>query len=154
MTRGWLATALMALAAMLAMTSAAWGEQLMMVRSTQSFPEAMSTLQTSITDHGYKVSRVQRVDIGLTGNGFKTDKYRIVFFGKPQEVRELTRRYPELIPYLPWPITIFAEGEQTLAVTANPADLRALDTTPELHAVLQRWHNDIRSILEDVRNAE
>lgn len=147
--RAWMASIGLLLAA-----ASVQAEQLIMVRSTQSFPEAMSVLQSAITAHGYKVSRVQRVDVGLTGNGFKTDKYRIVFFGKPEEVRNLTRRYPQLIPYLPWPITIFAEGEETLVVTANPADLRALDTTPELHAVLQRWHNDIRSILEDVRNAE
>ena len=139
--RAWMASIGLLLAA-----ASVQAEQLIMVRSTQSFPEAMSVLQSAITAHGYKVSRVQRVDVGLTGNGFKTDKYRIVFFGKPEEVRNLTRRYPQLIPYLPWPITIFAEGEETLVVTANPADLRALDTTPELHAVLQRWHNDIRSI--------
>ncbi len=139
---------------MLLMAATAQAEQLIMVRSTQSFPEAMSVLQSAITAHGYKVSRVQRVDVGLTGNGFKTDKYRIVFFGKPEEVRELTQRYPQLIPYLPWPVTIFAEGDDTLVVAADPTDLRALDTSPELHTVLQRWHNDIRSILEDVRNAE
>ncbi len=129
-------------------------DQLFMVRSTQPFPEAMAELQSSISAHGYKVSRVQRVDVGLTGSGFQTDKYRIVFFGKPEEVRDLTRRYPELIPYLPWPVTIFAEGEETLVVAANPSELRALDTNEEMHQLLQRWTSDIRSILEDVRNAE
>ncbi len=52
---------------------------LLMVRSQQGFPEAMLTLQTSIREHGYAISRVQRIDIGLTGMGYKTDKYRIVF---------------------------------------------------------------------------
>ena len=42
---------------------------LLMVRSQQSFPEAMLTLQTSIKDHGYQIVRVQRIDIGLTGMG-------------------------------------------------------------------------------------
>ena len=55
---------------------------LIMARSHEKFPEAMLTLQESIAAHGYTVSRVQRIDIGLTGMGYKTDKYRIVFAGK------------------------------------------------------------------------
>ena len=57
-------------------------DDLLMVRTQQTFPEAMLTLQTSVKDHGYEVTRVQRIDIGLTGMGYKTDKYRIVFVGK------------------------------------------------------------------------
>ena len=39
---------------------------LVMVRTALTFPEAMLALQESIRDHGYTVSRVQRVDIELT----------------------------------------------------------------------------------------
>jgi uncharacterized protein (DUF302 family) len=90
-----------------------------MVRSLQPFPEAMLTLQESIRDHGYTISRVQRVDIGLTGMGNKTDKYRIVFFGKVDEVRGLTGKAPQMIPYLPFKISIFAKGGQTILITSN-----------------------------------
>ena len=69
---------------------------LMMMRSSQPFPETMSELQAIIKSHGYVVSRVQRVDIGLTMMGYKTDKYRVVFFGKYDELQELTNKYPEL----------------------------------------------------------
>lgn len=137
-----------------AMSAASQADELFMVRSGQSFPEAMSTLQQAITDHGYTLARVQRVDIGLTGSGFQTDKYRIVFFGKPEEIRRLSRLYPQLIPYLPLQLTIFAEGEETLVVTANPVELRALASGPELEELFRRWSSDIRAILEDVRNAE
>lgn len=136
----------------LLLAGAAHAEQLFMARSQQAFPEAMLTLQSAITEHGYKVTRVQRVDIGLTGSGFKTDKYRVVFFGKPQEVRELTARYPQLIPYLPWPVTIFAEGDQTLVVTANPEALQALQTNAELRKVFRHWTDDLRAIMDEVRN--
>jgi hypothetical protein len=57
-------------------------EEIVMTRSVLAFPEAMLALQESIRAHGYTVSRVQRIDIGLTGMGYKTDKYRIVFAGK------------------------------------------------------------------------
>jgi len=139
---------------LLGVSAAVRADQLFMVRSVQAFPEAMTTLQGAVVAHGYKVARVQRVDIGLTGSGFETDKYRIVFFAKADEVRDLTERYPQLIPYLPWPITIFAEGEETLLVTSNPAELTALSSSPELQQVFARWSSDIRAILEDVRSAE
>jgi uncharacterized protein (DUF302 family) len=92
-----------------------------MVRS-QSFPEAMLTLQGAIELQGYTLSRVQRVDIGLTASGFATDMYRVVFLGKIEEVRELTEQYPELIPYLPLKIAVFAEGNETLLVTYDPVE--------------------------------
>ena len=72
-----------------------------MVRSQLSFPEAMSVLQETIQKHGQVVSRVQRVDIGLTTFGYQTDKYRIVFYGELDDIREVANQYPELMSYLP-----------------------------------------------------
>ncbi len=130
---------------------AAWADEMMMVRTGQSFPEAMLALQAAIADHGYTVSRVQRVDIGLTAAGFETDKYRVVFFGKPEEVRRMTARYPELIPYLPLKIVIFAEGEETLASTFDPTLFNDL-VAAEDRAVLKRWQADIFAILSGLRD--
>ena len=95
-------------------------EDLMMTRSVLAFPEAMLALQESIAAHGYTVSRVQRIDIGLTGMGYETDKYRVVFAGKIEEIRQFTDKAPQLTPYLPPKIAIFAEGEDTILVAANP----------------------------------
>ncbi|MDH5784062.1 MAG: DUF302 domain-containing protein, partial [Chromatiales bacterium] len=117
------------LTALLLITSPALyagNDQLLMMRSAQSFPETMLALQKSIGEYGYTVSRVQRVDIGLTSSGFATDKYRIVFFGKPEEVRHLTARYPQLIPYLPLKITLFAEQDETVLTTFDPTMLSVL----------------------------
>lgn len=129
-------------------------EQLLMARSTQAFPEAMLTLQNAIGAHGYTVSRVQRVDIGLTSSGFKTDKYRVVFFGKPEEIRSLSAAHPELIPYLPLKATIFAERDQAVVVTANPAEFSDFVRDPQVRRVLLRWRHDLRAILDEVRNAQ
>jgi len=138
----------------LSLSAPAAADELFMVRSSHAFPETMATLQEVITRHGYTVSRVQRVDIGLTDSGFTTDMYRLVFFAKPAELRDLSQRYPHLIPYLPWPITIFAEGEETLLVTANPAELHALAINAELKQLFQRWSVEFRAILEEVRKGE
>ena len=125
-----------------------------MARSVLPFPEAMLALQESIRDHGYTVSRVQRVDIGLTGMGYKTDKYRIVFAGKLDEIRYLTEKVPQLIPFLPPKISIFAEGEQTILVTSHPklyAEIAGDDVDP---VIFERWASDLQSIFHDVRVAE
>lgn len=135
------------------LTSLAHGaeERLLMMRSTQSFPETMLALQQTLGEYGYTLSRVQRVDIGLTGSGFQTDKYRIVFFGKPEEIRNLTSAHPELIPYLPLKMTLFAEQEETLLVALDPMALYDVMPTEEFRYRLQRWKNDILSIMDELR---
>lgn len=131
----------------------ALAEDMIMTRSVLAFPEAMLALQESIAAHGYTVSRVQRIDVGLTGMGYKTDKYRIVFAGKIAEIRELTDKAPQLTPYLPPKIAIFAEGEQTILVTINPklyADIAGDAIEP---VFFDRWESDLRSIFYDVNSA-
>jgi len=136
---------------LLLVTAGVRADDMMMVRSSLAFEEAMLALQHAIVEHGYTVSRVQRVDIGLTASGYQTDKYRIVFLGKLDEVRELTARYPQLIPYLPIKVTIFAEGEETLVATFDPSLFRELVPDSEARFLFMRWKNDLHSILEDVR---
>lgn len=131
----------------------ALAEDMIMTRSVLAFPEAMLALQASISAHGYTVSRVQRIDIGLTGMGYKTDKYRIVFAGKIHEIRELTNKAPQLTPYLPPKIAIFAEGEQTILVTINPKLYAAIAGEAIDPVFFDRWESDLRSIFYDVNTA-
>lgn len=142
------------LLAMLLFSGSALGEHLLMVRAGTGFPETMLNLQNSIKEHGYTISRVQRIDIGLTGYGYQTDKYRIVFFGKPQETRRLTEKYPRLIPYLPLKITIFAEQEETIVVTEDLTLLPELAPNREVMILFMRWKSDVLSIMDELREAE
>ncbi len=126
---------------------------LIMVRTSLDFPEAMLSLQTSVKEHGYKVARVQRIDIGLTGMGYKTDKYRVVFVGKTDEIKYLVNKYPQLIPYLPPKVSIFAEGSDTVLVTANPQLYsRMVDNQDRM--IFDHWESDIYSVFDDVMKAE
>lgn len=127
---------------------------IIMVRTSLDFPSAMSVLQNSIISHQYKLTRVQRVDIGLRNMGYKTDKYRLVFFGKQNEIKELVDKYPHMIAYLPLKIAIFAEGEDTLLVALNPEIYNTLSGAGEHRVIFSRWENDIRSILNEVSIAE
>lgn len=129
-------------------------DELLMIRSSQNFEDAMSTLQGAIAARGYKVTRVQRVDVGLEAKGYKTDRYRIVFYGKPEEIEALAAKHPKLIPYLPLAVAIFAEEGNTLLTTARPALLKQFYPERDLQPVFDRWEMDLVKIMDAVREAK
>ena len=128
--------------------------ELIMVRSDQAFSETMEILQGAIKKQGYTVSRIQQVDTGLTQSGYPTDKYRVVFFGKIDQIKALTKSHPEMIPYLPLKISIFAEANETLLVTSDPAVFMDLYPDPGLREMFRQWHEDLVSIMKNVQNAD
>ncbi len=128
--------------------------ELIMLRTDKAFPEAMSSLQAAIKSQGYVLSRVQQVDTGLTMSGYKTDKYRIVFFGKKDEFAKLTEFYPELIPYMPLKIVIYAEAGETLLVTSDPQVFIDLYPDKRLKETFRKWHDDIIMIMKNVQADE
>jgi uncharacterized protein (DUF302 family) len=129
-------------------------QQLFMIRSAQAFPETMSVLQDAIRKQGYTVSRVQHVDVGLTTMGFKTDLYRVVFFAKTDELHQLAEQHPELVPYLPLQIAIFAEADETILVASNPLILSAFYPDAGLGKIFKHWHDDLSNIFLAVQNAD
>lgn len=141
---------ILSLILMLSAVPAVTASELMMERVNRPFPETMNALQETIRASGYTVSRVQRVDVGLTSSGFKTAEYRIVFLGKPEEIRQLAARYPELIPYLPFQIVIFAEGEDTILLAMDPRQLGDHYRQPELAAHFERFAKDLQTIITQV----
>ena len=136
---------------LLAVSNPGQADDLFMARTRLNFPEAMLKLQDSIREQGYTVSRVQRVDIGLTKSGYATDMYRVVFFGKADLIKRLSNDYPQLIPYLPFKIAIFAEGDETLIITANPRQLTD-KIYPELDPVMKKTEQDLLEIFKLMRN--
>jgi len=110
-------------------------------------------LQETIRNHNYTISRVQRIDIGLTKSGFATDKYRVVFFGTDKEISLISKKYPHLIPYIPWKIAIFAEQQDTLLVTADPMQFSD-KKYPGADKYLSKWKKDIEKILNILRESD
>lgn len=134
-------------------TSTIQAEGLMMTRTKQTFPEAMLKLQYTIKNLGYKISRVQRIDIGLTKSGYTTDKYRIVFFGKKEEIDFISSKYPHLTPYIPWKIAIFAEQQDTLILTADPMQFSNKNHSGA-NKFLLAWKKDLEKIMTIFRSSE
>ncbi len=127
-------------------------DEMLMARINMDFPEAMLKLQGTLKHQGYTISRVQRIDIGLTKSGYKTDKYRVVFYGKPEEVKNISARYPQLIPYLPLKLALFAEANDTLLIAANPLML-APKADKELKSYLTHWAHDLQKLLTTMRSS-
>lgn len=141
-------------ALLLGLSATTSADQLLMIRSNLSFPEAMLALQNAITTRGYKVTRVQNVDQGLSKTGYQTDNYKVVFYGKPEEVAQLAAKHPELIPYLPFNVAIFAEQGGTILVTSHPGALADFFPNPELGAVFLRWESDLNAIFNEVHETK
>jgi uncharacterized protein (DUF302 family) len=141
------------LAVAIALAAPAAAGDLMMARVNRMFPEAMALLQSAISERGYTVTRLQQVNENLQRRDFKSDMYRVVYFGKLDEVRQVTARNPELIPFLPLSITIFAEGDQTILVASHPQMLRQFFPDPGLKPYFDRWEKDVVAIMDEVREA-
>jgi len=128
-------------------------DDLLMARVDKPFPEAMAILQSAISARGYKVTRLQQVNENLERRDYKSDMYRVVYFGKYEEVKRAAASHPELIPFLPLNITIFMEGEQTILVASHPRSLSRFFPDRSLRPLFERWERDIVSIMDEVREA-
>lgn len=128
----------------------ALAEDILLARSPNPFEVTIEVARKSLEAHGYTVSHIQRCDGGLKDFGYQTDPYRTLFIGKPDEVRKLTRRHPEIIPFLPLKLAIYAEDGETLAAIINPMILAPMFNKKELDIQFARWKSDFDSILEDI----
>ena len=129
-----------------------FADDLIMRRIPMTFPETMNSLQSAISDEGFKVSRVQRVDIGLTSSGYNTAEYRIVFFMREEVVHNIVKQHPELIAFLPLKITIFAEGNETILVTLNPMKLNEFFPELKMEKEFAEWSDKVIRILDRVQS--
>jgi superfamily II DNA helicase RecQ len=74
---------------------------LLMARSTEQAEVSMSVLQDALKSYDYTIAHVQKCDGGMEEFDYKTDYYRVVFFGKIEEVRPIIDKHPEMAAYLP-----------------------------------------------------
>lgn len=136
------------------LSAPAMAEGLLMARTDNQFPEAMTLLQSAISSHGYKITRLQQVNENLAKRHFKSDMYRVVYFGKYNEIHKITAKHPNLIPFLPLSITIFAEGDQAILVASHPRMLEEFFPDPSLKPIFERWEKDMVAIMDEVRKSK
>jgi len=127
-------------------------QNLLMVRTQLEAPEAMAVLKETVQEYGYTVAHVQRCDGGMSQFHYKTDYYRVLFFGKLAEARGILKHYPQMAPFIPLKIAVIAEKNETVLAAVDPRSLgRLYGHDPVLRVQFARWYNDLKSILEELR---
>ena len=144
-------TRILLLAASLLLAGGSGAESMIMGRVSMHAEIVIEYVKSSIEEHGYTVAHIQLCDGGMTDFGYESDLYRVVFFGKIDEVRMISRRHPELVSYLPLKIAVIAEKDETLLAVLNPEALAPFFPDEELQIQFGRWNSDLLSILKDVR---
>ncbi|NNJ90556.1 MAG: DUF302 domain-containing protein [Gammaproteobacteria bacterium] len=122
-----------------------------MIRTEQPFEIAMEKIQGLIEEYGYSIAHTQRCDGGLNDFDYETDYYRVIFFGKYEEVKALSNDHPEIIPFLPLKFLVFAENDETVIVSLNPDVLADYFDNTDIKNQLQRWQNDINEMFSEMR---
>jgi len=134
--------------------SNAQAEDIITIRVQSTFDDAMITIKEKLNEYGYTIAHIQKCDGGLSGKGYKTDLYKSIFFGKFDEMRMLTKKYPTLMPYLPMKLLVIKEEKSVVLVILNPSSLKNFFPNPELDLLFSRWESDFRAILDEISMSE
>ncbi|HEC07044.1 DUF302 domain-containing protein [Thiolapillus sp.] len=127
-------------------------QKLVMARSHAKAQHVMDVLKETLPEYGYSVAHVQRCDGGMAEFHYKSDFYRVVFFGKLEEVRRILADHPEMSPYLPLKIAVIAENDETVLAAMDPRALGAFfPDDKKLQLQFARWYNDIQAMLDEMR---
>jgi len=129
-------------------------ENMITLRINNSYDNVMISLKEKLAEYGYKVAHIQKCDGGMEGMGYKSDEYKVVFFGKLHEIRTLSKKYPQIIPYVPLKVAVIKENDSVVLVALNPTALKPYFKQEELHTQFERWSSDVRAIFDEIAEAE
>lgn len=115
------------------------------------FPEVMSYVHTLIKEQGYHIFRVQAVDVGLRERGYITQAYRVVFFGKKNEIELIRNEFPELVPYIPLNITLFENDRNVDVTSIEPMSLYNLYKLEKIKPLFERWDRDVSEVFANFK---
>lgn len=148
---------LMALWVVSLLTLTGWAhagqDDVLTVRVGKQFEETLDKASEVLEKHGFTVAHVQKCDGGLNTMGYETDHYRVIFFGRLDEVRELSKTHPQLIPLFPFKLAVYAEDDDSILSVINPGSLdEMLQADQELAEKLVQWEREFKAVLNDVRS--
>ncbi len=123
-------------------------DKILLAHTSHDFDTTLAMVKKQLAAKNYQIAHVQRCDNGLKKMGYEVNKYQVVFFGRIDEVRELTTKHAELAPFLPFKILIYVEGDKTAISIMNPEMLKPMVTDEALVAKLEQWKRDFVAVLE------
>ncbi len=124
---------------------------ILLIEINKNFAKTWDILEKEIIERKHTVAYKQRCDYALTERNYDTDKYRIIFFGKYSEIKELAKNYPKIIPYLPLKITAVAYGNKTLLTAKKPVELLEIVKDEKHKKIIQSWNKDLEAIITKVQ---
>ena len=127
--------------------------KILLVRTQHEFKSTLEIVKEVLKDNNFTVAHVQRCDGGLKGMGYHTDKYQIVFFGRKEEVAEISKSHIEFIPFLPLKLLIYAEGNESVISIINPEALGTMMKDKSLSTQLTRWKKEFMDILKQIQDS-
>ena len=138
--------------ALFASSAFAQHDNLLIERADAKFSYVWLAINKTLKAHNYRSAYLQRCDFALNERHYKSDKYRILFYGNYDEVKRLSKKYPKLVPFLPLKITVMEEGSHTLMIATPPITLLPLVDSNEDRMTIFRWQEDLKNILKQVRS--
>ena len=123
-------------------------DKILLAHTSHDFDTTLAMVKKQLAAKNYKIAHVQHCDNGLKKMGYEVNKYQVVFFGRIDEVRELTTKHAELAPFLPFKLLIYVEGDKTAISIMNPEILKPMVTDEALVAKFEQWKHDFVDILE------
>jgi uncharacterized protein (DUF302 family) len=123
----------------------------MQTRVSLPFEETKERLKTVIENNGYTFAHEQKCDKGLAKMGYESTLYRVLFFGKLDEMREISKKHEVLIPFIPFKVAVYAEGDKTVVSFLNPYFMaRLVKNDPEFFKQLGQWESDFQTMLDQM----
>jgi len=129
-------------------------ENFLSIRARAPFDATLQEAESLIEGYGYKLAHVQRCDGGMADFCYKSDFYRILFIGKLDEFRQITANHPQLVPFLPLKVLIFAENNDTIVSVLNPLMLMDSVDDEAVKIQLMRWHSDLSAMLNELQQLD
>ena len=140
---------------MVTQLNTAYAEQpFLTARCDSDYPEAMMFVQQQLHKRGYQISRIQHVDKGLQSRGYESLRYRVIFFGRPQEVALIKAKHSALIPFFPLNITVFEKEGYTGISVIDPMTIHKLYGQTILPEKFKEWSRDIHAIVQAFKSCD
>lgn len=129
-------------------TAAFAKEQFLTVERQGDYTPALDDLTIAIADHNYTLIKIQPIDEGLRHFGYKTENYKVVFFGNSKQVDQLVADHPEASVMLPLKIMLYQQGNMIVASSPDMGMWKKV-FGPDVIPVIEGWQQDVKKILRD-----
>jgi uncharacterized protein (DUF302 family) len=129
------------------------GDHIIKTKTPSAFEDTVDLLEVMLEKKGYNVAHEQHCDGGLRKMGYERGSYSVLFFGKLEQIRELSSKHDALIPFLPLKVAVYEDGDGTQISFLNPHFMKVIvEDDPQLDKYINQWEKDFLSIVEDTKD--